>query len=104
MSATVSLLSSENSIRRAACYTGGYQHRGIICDPVGTKDMTAKSLLHRWHVHQKHVHRWADRKREIYLKLAIKEGSSMGGLYMSCAYLNARTGGQRDIERDRNGP
>jgi len=27
---------------------------GIIYDPVGTKDMTAKSLLHA------HVHRWAE--------------------------------------------
>jgi len=40
-----------------------------------SKDMTDKSLL------QAPVHGWAD--KEIVLELAIKEGSSMGGLHMS---------------------
>jgi len=63
--------------RPGACHTGESQHGGIIYDPVGTKDMTAKSLFHA------HVHRLAEREGEIDLELAIKEGSSMGGLYMS---------------------
>jgi len=46
--------------------------------------MTAKSIL------LAHVHRWAERKREIDLELTIKESSSMGGLYMSlCAQSSA---------------
>jgi len=35
----------------------GYQHGGIIYDPVGTKYMTAKSLFHA------HVHWWAKKER-----------------------------------------
>jgi len=40
------------------------------------------------------------REIEINLELAIQEGTSMGGLYMTLYLINA-TGGQRGSKKDR---
>jgi len=71
--------------RSCAFHTGGSQYGGIIYDPVGTKDMTAKSLYMSLCVLKLATQGGSEKMREIEidLELAIQEGTSMGGLYMT---------------------